>query len=288
MGESAIVFNVQRYSLHDGPGIRTVVFFKGCPLRCRWCCNPESQRPEREVSYLSEKCIGKKACGFCGDACRRGAIFFGGFRSPEDGKAIIDRALCDDCLSCAAVCPSKAIKVEGEAMTISEILDAVEKDGLFYDNGGGGLTVSGGEPLAQGSFLVDLLAAAKKMRINTAMETCGYGDYRTLCDAASYLDTIMFDIKSLNAERHVHYTGASNDLIVSNFESLCRDFPGLKKIVRTPFIPRFNDNVEEKRAISGFLAGRPNVKFEALAYHRFGEGKYRALGREYNMAEHEG
>jgi len=277
MGESAVVFNIQRYSLHDGPGIRTVIFFKGCPLRCRWCCNPESQRAEREASYIPEQCIGRDACGFCLDACGQDAVSFDG------GKAVIDRAKCSNCLACAGVCPSKAIKIEGVEMSAADILNAAARDELFYDHGGGGLTVSGGEPLAQGSFLIELLRRAKESRINTAMETCGYGDYCVLSGAAGYLDSIMFDVKSLDREKHIAYTGVSNDVILSNFEKLCADFPRLKKIVRTPIIPRFNDNPDDMMDIARFLDGRRNVKFEALAYHRFGEGKYRSLGRDYDM-----
>jgi pyruvate formate lyase activating enzyme len=175
------------------------------------------------------------------------------------------------------------MKVEGEKKTVTEILDEVEKDAAFYNHGDGGLTLSGGEPLSQGVFLLDLLKKAKERRIHLAIETCGYGDYTLLHAVAAHLDVILFDIKSLNREKHLAYTGKSNDLILDNFERLCTDYPHLDKLVRTPVIPGFNDRPEEMQEILTFLHGRTNVRFEALPYHRFGEGKYKALGRPYLM-----
>jgi pyruvate formate lyase activating enzyme len=173
--------------------------------------------------------------------------------------------------------------VEGEKKTVTELLDWVEKDAAFYSHGDGGLTLSGGEPLLQGAFLLNLLKKAKERRLHVAVETCGYGEYAVLHAVAVYLDAILFDIKSLNREKHLAYTGKSNGLILDNFERLCVDYPHLDKLVRTPVIPGFNDTPEEIREILAFLRGRTNVRFEALPYHRFGEGKYSALGRTYAM-----
>jgi pyruvate formate lyase activating enzyme len=170
--------------------------------------------------------------------------------------------------------------VEGEWMTADEILDVSEKDAAFYNYGNGGLTLSGGEPLMQGAFLTDILQKAKKRRLNLAMETCGYGSYAVLVAAAACLDTILFDIKTLDRERHILYTGHPNDLILQNFERLCTDFPRLDKFVRTPLIPGFNDAPDDLREIRALLHGRPNVRHEILPYHRLGEEKYRMLGRE--------
>ncbi|GHU37396.1 pyruvate formate lyase-activating protein [Clostridia bacterium] len=273
------VLNIQRYSLHDGAGIRTTVFLKGCPMRCLWCCNPESQKYEPEISYVPDKCIGFADCGFCADSCTASAIHHDAYT----GKAVIDRDKCTSCLNCAEICPSKAIKTEGRVYSVSEILSVVEKDAMFYRRGGGGLTVSGGEPLMHGKFLIPLLKEAQRRRINTAIETCGFANYDTLREAAKYLDTIFYDIKSANSGKHLKYTGCGNELILDNFTRLCDDFPDLEKTVRTPVIPGFNDAAGDIDAIRGIIKGKPGVSFETLPYHRFGEGKYKALGRKYEM-----
>lgn len=276
----AYIFNIQHYSLHDGPGIRTIVFLKGCPMRCRWCCNPESQRYVPEISYVENKCIGKKECGLCAEVCRYGAITF-----QRGGKAFIDRTRCVDCLACAGQCPSRAIKEEGKSYTVEEVMKVIERDAAFYSRGDGGLTVSGGEPLAHPQFLTGLLQAAKKQRIHTAIETCGYADYEALAEAAKYLDMILYDIKSMDEQKHVEYTGCSNDKIIRNFQRLCRDYPELPKKVRTPVIPGFNDDPKQLADIRSFLADKPNVTHELLPYHTFGNGKYKALGRTYEMED---
>lgn len=276
------VFNIQHYSLHDGPGIRTIVFLKGCPMRCKWCCNPESQKYEQEISYVQNKCIGKKACGFCFGRCKDGITFPG---ESEKDQAVIDMKKCGHCLELAKVCPPRAIRLEGESYSAEQLLDIVERDGVFYSHGEGGLTVSGGEPLTHPELLIPLLKGARQRRIHTAVETCGYADYNVLKSAARYLDYILYDIKSMNTEKHISCTGKSNDVILSNFDRLCRDFPELQKKVRTPIIPGFNDSVEEVRRILRFIKDRPNVSYELLPYHSFGRGKYKALGRDYTMGD---
>ncbi|MDY2725641.1 MAG: glycyl-radical enzyme activating protein [Anaerostipes faecalis] len=278
MEQSALVFNIQNYSLHDGSGIRTIVFLKGCPLRCRWCCNPESQDVRAEISYVEQKCIGKTECTFCQNICGENAIKF-----EASGKAFIERSKCSRCLACAGVCPSKAIKVEGKAKSISSILNQVERESAFYRHGSGGLTISGGEPLIHRDWLLSLLKKAKRRRIHTAIETCGYADYGVMKEAAKYLDVILFDIKSINEEKHIEYTGKSNQKILKNFQRLCEDFPDLQKWVRTPVIPGFNDTLKELNEIQIFLKGKTNVTYEMLPYHRFGEGKYKMLGLNYEM-----
>lgn len=280
MNDNAYVFNIQHYSLHDGPGIRTTVFLKGCPLRCRWCSNPESQNLRPEIFYNSTKCIGYKECSGCVNNCKNDAIGFDG-----SNKVVINREKCNDCLTCSDSCPTKAITTQGTLKTIKQILDIVEKDSVFYTHSEGGITVSGGEPLMQGEFTVNLLKQAKKRRINTAIETCGYADYEILKRCAENLDIILFDIKNLNDEKHKEFTGVSNKLILENFNKLCVDFPNLKKQVRTPVIPTFNDNEDDIKEILKFLKTKPNVNYELLPYHKFGEGKYRSLGRKYLMGD---
>jgi pyruvate formate lyase activating enzyme len=269
------IYNIQRYSLHDGSGIRTVVFLKGCPMRCRWCCNPESQNPQPEISYIKSKCIGKAFCGYCQKVCLQSAISF-----DSQGCAAIDRSKCIRCLDCARNCPAKAIRIEGWKITAEDVLNEVEKESVFYRNNTGGITISGGEPLHQGNFLLALLQEAKKRRVGTAIETCGFGDYGVLRQAALLLDTIYYDIKSINDEKHREWTGQSNTLILDNFQKLCMDFPALPKIVRTPVIPGFNDSDEAIGKIRSFVQSISDVTFEMLPYHRFGLGKYAALGRE--------
>ena len=277
MMEKNLVFNIQHYSLHDGPGIRTIVFLKGCPLRCRWCCNPESQSYSAEFMYTADRCIGSE-CGLCEKICPKKA-------AKVKDKAIFDFALCAGCTKCAGICPSKAVKLQGEEYTVKELVDIVERDSVFFARGEGGLTVSGGEPLTHGEFLLELLAEAKKRRISTAIETCGYADYENLYNAAKYLDYILFDIKSMNDEKHIEFTGKSNKRILDNFSRLCKDYPDLPKKVRTPVIPGFNADKADIRAIREFVSGYENVSYEPLKYHSFGSGKYKALGREYPMGD---
>lgn len=274
------IFNIQHYSLHDGPGIRTIVFLKGCPMRCRWCCNPESQKYVPEISYVENKCIGKKECAVCAQVCQYGAISFS-----ETKKAVIDRNKCQNCRACVQECPSRAIKEEGQQYSVEEVMEIVERDSVFYSHGEGGLTVSGGEPLTHPQFLVALLKEAKKQRIHTAIETCGYADYESLAAVAKYLDVIIYDIKSLDDQKHIAYTGCSNERILRNFERLCNDYKDLPKKVRTPVIPGFNDDPEQLAKIQEFLLDKPNVTHEYLPYHTFGKGKYKALGRKYQMED---
>ena len=278
--EKGLVFNIQRYSVHDGPGIRTIVFLKGCPLACRWCSNPESQRGSPELAYNANKCIGDSECGLCLKVCPQGAV-----KKDGNGKVKRDRQLCVACFRCADACPAKALHVFGQQMTVREVLTAVEADGMFYSRSGGGITLSGGEPLAQGEFTVALLKEARRRRINTAIETCGLGDWEVLAAAGKYLNTIIFDIKCLDAGKHEEFTGASNAKILANFARVCEAFPTLPILARTPVIPGFNDNEQDIAAIAGFLADRTSVAYELLAYHRMGQPKYQYLGREYPLGD---
>ncbi|MGP7819710.1 (2S)-3-sulfopropanediol dehydratase activating enzyme [Niallia sp. 01092] len=272
------ILNIQSYSVHDGPGIRTIVFLKGCPLRCKWCSNPESQKSKPELAYNSKKCILNSGCTECFQLCSHNE------REKIDvHKMILEKNIDKDPAIFADACPSNALSVYGKQMPIEDVIEAVEKDSVFYARSGGGLTISGGEPLSQAPFTIELLKTAKKRRMNTAIETCGYTKWENLKEAAAFLDTVLFDIKCINEEKHKEYTGVSNNLILKNFTKLCEQFPKLKKLVRTPVIPGFNDSEEEIKKIVDFLKGKPNVSYELLAYHRLGEPKYEYLGRQYPM-----
>lgn len=269
-----IVFNIQHYSLHDGPGIRTIVFLKGCPLRCPWCSNPESQEFYPQFYLDDSKCIHKKGCNLCEQVCEERAV--------QQGS--LNHSLCNGCGKCLEICPSKALNVYGKDMSAEEILDIVEQENMFYSHGNGGITLSGGEPFAQGEFTVELLKEAKRRYIHTAVETCGYGKTETLGEAAQYLDYIMYDIKCMDSDRHRQFTGRDNRLILDNLEMLFCHFPSLHKHIRTPVIPGFNDREEDIRAVAEFLDGRDNYTYELLPYHRFGQRKYELLGRSYTGA----
>lgn len=280
MKKSGVVFNIQKYSVHDGPGIRTVVFLKGCPLRCRWCSNPESQKPQPQLVYNPKKCLTLEHCVRCIEVCTVGAI-----KSGEGNRIQLDRDTCTECLLCTKACPSLALNVYGETMTISQVIDRVEEDSSFYSRSGGGLTISGGEPMHQADFAVNLLKEAKRRRINTAMETCGFCQWEDLKEACEVLDTLLYDVKSMDPEKHRVFTGISNELILENLGKAREAFPELAIWVRTPVIPGFNDDPEDIRRILMHIQGMPNTCFEALDYHRMGKPKYEYLGLEFPMGD---
>lgn len=278
--DKGCVFNIQHYSVHDGPGIRTIVFLKGCPLSCRWCSNPESQQRQPEIAYNPNKCIGAADCFRCGQACAAGAI-----TAEATGKVAIDRSRCTSCFACVGRCPSKAMHVFGADMSVDEILAIVERDSAFYSRSGGGLTVSGGEPLMQAEFVAALLKEAKRRRIHTAMETCGCADWSKLESVCRYLDSLLFDIKTIDPRQHREFTGADNDIILDHLPNLRRSFPNLDILARTPLIPGFNDSREAVAAIVDYVRRIPGIRHELLPYHRMGQSKYQFLGREYPMGD---
>lgn len=274
---TGIVFNIQKFSVHDGKGIRTLVFLKGCPLRCRWCSNPESQRHEPEHAFNPMRCLTAEVCGRCVNACKSGALTL------KNGLIAFDPRACEQCFACAEACPSGSQSVYGERMTVDAVLNKVEEDGVFYNRSGGGLTLSGGEALAQPDFALALLREAKRRRIKTAIETCGYYPYERLAEACASLDSLIFDIKCFDPALHKKFTGVDNARILDNFRRVCEDFPLLPIRARTPVIPGFNDNEAEIQAIREFVPRRPNVEYELLTYHRMGQPKYGYLGRIYEM-----
>lgn len=272
-----LVFNIQRYSLHDGEGIRTLFFLKGCPLRCRWCCNPESQLTRPELIYRREKCLGCDKCGLCKDMCSGGFVSF----DPE-GRAKPDFGKCNsESLDWVEVCPSKALDIKGRYEKIDDLLDIAERDQVFYGNNGG-ITLSGGEPLMQENS-IEMLRQAKIRRLHTAIETCGCVPKDRLLTAAEYLDEMFIDLKSLNDKKHKAWTGATVKGIADNIKALCDAFPNKKKTIRTPVIPGFNDTDEDLSRIEKFVEGLMGAKWEKLPYHTYGVYKYGMLGREYEV-----
>ncbi len=274
------VFNIQRYTLHDGPGIRTMVFLNGCPLRCPWCCNPESHPLRPTLALKVAQCIGTRECGLCLPVCPPGAI-----APTEDGKIRIDREVCDLCLACAAACPSEALHAFGSLWSVDEVMATVEGEGAFYARSGGGMTLSGGEPLLQHQFATSLLREAQRQRIDTALETCGHVAWDVLREAAGYCRTVLFDIKCLDAAKHRQFTGVDNALILSNLRQLVAVFPRLYIVVRTPLIPGFNDSTDDIGEIIEFLKQFPGVNYEVLPYHRLGMPKYGYLGCDYPLKD---
>lgn len=276
--KKGIVFNIQKFSVHDGPGIRTVIFLKGCSLRCPWCSNPESQLLARQLAYNSGKCLTTASCRRCLDVCPQEALL-----TADDGRIQWDASVCDQCLKCADVCPTHALNVYGYEITVDEALRRVEEDEAFYARSGGGLTLSGGEPLFQEEFALALLREARKRRIDTCIETCGNVPWAVLEEAGRYLNSIYYDIKSVDKMAHNGHVGASNELILSNLTRLKETFPELLVRVRTPVIPGFNDSKEAIAEIVDFIRDMFNVDYELLAYHRMGSPKYGYLGRNYSL-----
>ena len=265
------IFDIQRFCVHDGPGIRTTVFFKGCPLRCLWCHNPESQKASPSIAYYRAKCIG---CGACAAVCERNGHVL---TEKEEGVLhLLKRDGCITCGSCAAACPTGAIEALGRRVSADEILSEVLRDKLFYKNSGGGLTVSGGEPLMQWQFLTELLSKAKGEGLNTCIETCGYAPKDVIKAVAPYVDTFLFDIKETDDERHKALTGVLFTPIKENL--LLLDSLGAKIVLRCPIIPEKNLRDEHLEGIAKIAAGLKGLEaVEVMAYHTLGSSKYEAL-----------
>lgn len=281
--ERGMVFNIQKFSIHDGPGIRSIVFFKGCPLSCRWCSNPEGIGRETEFFFRKDRCIGTDVCGLCLKACPNQSV------SQKDGVPAFARSRCAGCHVCADHCPSKAIEAVGHIMTVDEVMNRIVQDDGFYTRSGGGLTLSGGEPLLQPEFAVCLLMEARRCGLSTAIETTGCVQWEAAVPVFEQLDFIHYDLKSMNEEKHRAFTGAGSQLPKANFKKLCSSFPDKPIVVRTPVIPGFNDTAEEIQEIIDFIEQwkqNADVVYELLPYHAFGAAKYNYLDKHYAMNCH--
>ncbi|WP_187118947.1 glycyl-radical enzyme activating protein [Bacillus marasmi] len=267
-----IVFDIQRFSVHDGPGIRSLVFLKGCPLRCRWCSNPESQKKDKQIMFIDKNCI---HCGKCVEVCPQNAISFNPTFS-------IDTSKCDLCGKCVDICYSKALNMTGELHSVAEVIKVLKKDNIHYRRSGGGITLSGGEPLFQSEFAKELLKECKAQGWHTAIETTAYTSKQTLAEVLPWLDLVLLDIKHTNKEKHVEYTGKSNERILENARFI-GEF-GVPIIIRVPVIPGFNNEISEIEEISRFAKSINGVKeVHLLPYHRLGENKYNYLEYEYRL-----
>ncbi len=284
---TGLVLNIQHFCTHDGPGIRTNVFVKGCSLRCKWCSNPESISPKPELAYNPGKCIGEKQCGFClKNVCSESAIYVVGSGNRPDDKVRINWDLCTNCGKCVPMCPAEALYEFGREMTVDAVLAEVEQDSTFYRESGGGITVSGGECQLQADFVAALLAGAHERGINTAIETASNVPWDFMAKVLPHVDTVLHDIKLTDPERHKKWCGADNTRIRANLKRAYETFPDKKFIVRTPLIPGVNDDEEHIRATLEFIRPYKNViEYELLPYHRFGEGKYEFLGAVYEMED---
>ena len=271
--ESGLVFNIQKYSVQDGPGIRTTVFLKGCPLCCQWCHNPEGISPRPEIAVIANRCI---ACGECRAACPFGEEMAGHGPLPPRHEQ------CSLCAACVDACPTGARQMIGRAMTVAEVVAEARKDAVFYEESGGGVTFSGGEPLLQPKFLLAALAALRGAGIRTALDTTGYGCTEHLLAAARLSDLVLYDLKAFDDARHRALTGVSNRSILSNLQALDGIRPHLW--IRLPVVPGFNDDPDDLDRIAAFVAGLRSVRLvNLLPFHRSGLHKYERLGQAHGL-----
>lgn len=273
MTETGIIFDIRKYSIHDGPGIRTTVFFKGCPLNCWWCHNPESKAQNVELMYRENRCIG---CSTCQEVCQAGAV------SWQNDRPVTDLSQCDLCGVCVDVCYAEARQIIGKQMTVAQVLAEIERDVPFYDSSAGGVTFSGGEPLQQRSFLAALLRACKRNEIHTTLDTCGFAAWETFELIRHDVDVFLYDLKLMDDERHRRFTGVSNRLILENLSRLAEEHH--RVILRMPVIPNVNTDAENIRQVGEFASRLPSLeRIDLLPYHQAGAEKYNRLSQEYRL-----
>ena len=272
----AFIFNKQKYNMYDGPGVRTLVFFKGCPLRCKWCSNPEGLERKYQIMFKPTTCV---SCGSCVPVCPQKIHSIS-----SSGEHIIDRSIdCIGCGQCVEACIPDALKIAGEQVPISELLEYVEQDRAFYDQSGGGVTLGGGEVTSQPEAAINLLQACKQEGLHTAIETCGYTKKETILRFAEYVDLFLFDLKHIDPDRHFELTGVRNEMILENLEELIMKRNHVK--VRMPMLKGINDSEAEIRGVIEFLKPFREFKnfegIDLLPYHKLGVNKYVQLGMDY-------
>jgi pyruvate formate lyase activating enzyme len=271
---SGMIFDLKRYSINDGPGIRTSVFMKGCPLNCWWCHNPEGQSRKQQLIFRSNRCKKSRACL---ETCPLGAI------SWNDGP-VIDWKTCDHCGNCAQVCLAGALEIVGHQIDMDQLMAEILRDILFYDQSGGGVTFTGGEPLLQMDFLREALLRCKEQNIHATVDTSGYTSWANLKTLLGLVDLFLYDLKHMDAEKHKRFTGVSNLKILNNLQDLSRE--GATIIVRIPILPGINDDEHNLAQSAAFLASLPHLEgVELIPYHEIGVAKYQALGMQFNLAD---
>lgn len=284
MGSTGLIFNIQRFSIHDGPGIRTTVFFKGCSLRCFWCHNPEGRHARPEIQFFPERCIG---CGECLDHCPNQA------HTLKDGFHLYFREICTNCGTCTDTCYSNALELTGKSMTVDQVMEEILRDRMFYETSKGGVTLSGGEPVLQSKFAREILKRCKQEDLHTAIETCGNYHWQELEPLLPFTDLIMMDLKLIDPIKHKTACGDSNEKILANARRLALTNKPI--LFRTPIVPTVNDTFEDVGAIVKFVRNlvelrvkhdngknkRLEIQFELLPFHRLASDKYRSLGMEY-------
>ncbi|HUM04399.1 MAG TPA: glycyl-radical enzyme activating protein [Terriglobales bacterium] len=269
---TGLIFNVMRFALNDGAGIRTTVFFKGCPLNCRWCHNPESQSYSPEILYSLDRCL---SCKDCCSACKTGALQW-------DGRPVRDRSRCTLCEACILACPADARKLIGKRISVSELMEVIARDQVFYEESGGGVTFSGGEPLAQPEFLEAALLACHDRQLRTAVDTSGYVTPSVLSRIAGLTQEFLFDLKMMDDTKHRWFVGVSNEIVLHNLALLSREHPNVK--VRVPVIPGINDDDVNLEQSCRFLEQLGLRQLDLLPYHEIGVEKYKRLDASYGMA----
>lgn len=282
-GKKGIVFNIQKFTVHDGPGIRTEIFLKGCPMRCKWCSNPESLNPNRQLGFYPNKCIGKDKCGFCLKACPQGGK---PLEFNEDNIVVGSNSQCLSCMKCTEACFTHAIKSWGDIMTTEQVMDAIMEDKVYYDKSGGGITLNGGEVALQWEFAIEILKACRQKDINTCVETGMQCTPDVLAKFYPYTDLFFTDIKNMDTSVHQKWSGVGNELILQNIKKTAEN--GKKMVIRIPVLPGINDSDDNMRETAAFIKELPEesiVQVQLLPYRKMGTEKYDSLGLMYPMGD---